>query len=114
MRFSDWSSDVCSSDLLDDRLAMPVTLGQAILVPGRASLEVGRDDDEHAAVETHRERHRHADRKSVVAGKGVSVRVDLGGRRINKKKKKQIVNRADSIRSHKSKTNELVKHQLQQ
>src|SRR3546814_11964742 len=26
------------------------------------------------------------DRKSVVAGKSVSVRVDLGGRRINKKK----------------------------
>src|SRR3546814_13627826 len=28
-----------------------------------------------------------ADRKSVVSGKGVSVRVDLGGRRIIKKKK---------------------------
>src|SRR3546814_12763978 len=31
---------------------------------------------------------RHADRKSVVKGKSVSVRVDLGGRRIIKKKKK--------------------------
>src|SRR3546814_18774703 len=30
------------------------------------------------------------DRKSVVWGKGVSVRVDLGGRRIIKKKKKQL------------------------
>src|SRR3546814_21154034 len=29
------------------------------------------------------------DRKSVVSGKSVSVRVDLGGRRINKKKKKR-------------------------
>src|SRR3546814_11303732 len=29
------------------------------------------------------------DRKSVVSGKSVSVRVDLGGRRIIKKKKKQ-------------------------
>src|SRR3546814_17230725 len=28
------------------------------------------------------------DRKSVVSGKRVSVRVDLGGRRINKKKKR--------------------------
>src|SRR3546814_12330566 len=28
------------------------------------------------------------DRKSVVSGKSVSVRVDLGGRRIHKKKKK--------------------------
>src|SRR3546814_13727736 len=32
-------------------------------------------------------RHRLADRKSVVKGKSVSVRVDLGGRRIIKKKK---------------------------
>src|SRR3546814_18567052 len=29
------------------------------------------------------------DRKSVVSGKGVAVRVDLGGRRISKKKNKQ-------------------------
>src|SRR3546814_1025081 len=29
----------------------------------------------------------HQDRKSVVSGKSVSVRVDLGGRRINKTKK---------------------------
>src|SRR3546814_16302425 len=32
--------------------------------------------------------HRKADRKSVVSGKRVSVRVDLGGRRIIKKKNK--------------------------
>src|SRR3546814_19484611 len=32
--------------------------------------------------------HRLADRKSVVSGKSVSVRVDLGGRRIIKQKKK--------------------------
>src|SRR3546814_17932064 len=31
-----------------------------------------------------------ADRKSVVSGKSVSVRVDIGGRRIIKKKKKTI------------------------
>src|SRR3546814_16413075 len=31
------------------------------------------------------------DRKSVVSGKSVSVRVDLGGRRIIKKKKKQNI-----------------------
>src|SRR3546814_12569487 len=31
-----------------------------------------------------------ADRKSVVSGKSVSVRVDLGGRRIIKKKKRHI------------------------
>src|SRR3546814_11335716 len=35
------------------------------------------------------DRKRTLDRKSVVEGKSVSVRVDLGGRRIIKKKKKQ-------------------------
>src|SRR3546814_15262402 len=33
------------------------------------------------------------DRKSVVSGKSVSVRVDLGGRRIIKKKKKTQLNK---------------------
>src|SRR3546814_20831072 len=103
MRISDWSSDVCSSDLglmytyLIKRLLMviPTLLGAAILVfflmrmiPGDVCqlkpagsgaffdqrsldicrLELGLDD-----------------RKSVVSGKSVSVRVDLGGRRILKK-----------------------------
>src|SRR3546814_18030023 len=34
---------------------------------------------------------RSVDRKSVVKGKSVSVRVELGGRRINKKKKEQTI-----------------------
>src|SRR3546814_18800693 len=37
--------------------------------------------------------HRQADRKSVVEGKSVSVRVDLGGRRIIKKKNNTHNNR---------------------
>src|SRR3546814_13592290 len=32
------------------------------------------------------------DRKSVVSGKSVSVRVDMGGRRLNKKKKHNEIN----------------------
>src|SRR3546814_11048384 len=40
-----------------------------------------------SAADDHRARR--ADRKSVVEGKSVSVRVDLGGRRIIKKKKKE-------------------------
>src|SRR3546814_13280055 len=40
------------------------------------------------------------DRKSVVSGKSVSVRVNLGGRRIIKKKKKRHMTR-DSIRLQK-------------
>src|SRR3546814_17664065 len=41
------------------------------------------------SVPTRREPSRQPDRKSVVEGKSVSVRVDLGGRRIIKKKKKE-------------------------
>src|SRR3546814_17944623 len=40
------------------------------------------------------------DRKSVVLGKSVSVRVDLGGRRIIKKKKKQATTTQHPIRSY--------------
>src|SRR3546814_16835635 len=48
------------------------------------------DTGEHheASTEIDRRAIGFADRKSVVSGKSVSVRVDLGGRRIIKKKKK--------------------------
>src|SRR3546814_18271630 len=77
MRISDWSSDVCSSDLrasglLEGRVARVPEgrrRGPADLHPGLAGGEPG------------------ADRKSVVSGTSVSVRVDLGGRRIIKTKK---------------------------
>src|SRR3546814_13139689 len=103
MRISDWSSDVCSSDL---RCAGGDADG-----PGRRR----RDRQGRAAVETDRQfrkwrrpyrsegrarqghrRDQHPrcahrgygrqDRKSVVEGKSVSVRLDLGGRRIIKQK----------------------------
>src|SRR3546814_15352235 len=114
MRISDWSSDVCSSDLADvqrpDRqglsglgiatwlLRSGVQQGQRI--EGNLALLVGRDDhDARAAL----------DRKSVVSGKSVSVRVDLGGRRfIKKKKSKQPYTkktRTDTIRTHHKFTN---------
>src|SRR3546814_15043518 len=82
MRISDWSSDVCSSDLVrgeavadravavaDDAIAPEMRLARGDL-GGRAELR------------------RRVDRKSVVEGKSVSVRVDLGGRRIIKKTNK--------------------------
>src|SRR3546814_17705206 len=79
MRISDWSSDVCSSDLPG---AGAAAAGdgerQAAVAPGprlRASAGLG-----------HRRSGDAGDRKSVVSGKSVSVRVDLGGRRIIKKK----------------------------
>src|SRR3546814_16170612 len=97
MRISDWSSDVCSSDLqpqgfpqrgreirpphageqrwpqpvLDQLRENPRSHRKADVQPGRGSAA--------------------GDRKSVVKGKSVSVRVDLGGRRIIKKKKEQKI-----------------------
>src|SRR3546814_20566551 len=100
MRISDWSSDVCSSDLLGSfqidqerakltspsgnrlnskieefqRLEMQATFAQDVYKTALVALEKG-------------------DRKSVVWGKSVSVRVDLGGRRIIKKKKNNVVDK---------------------
>src|SRR3546814_19106234 len=96
MRISDWSSDVCSSDLSRCALALRVrmlfgrlkskasmaaflVLGGLALAPQLASAAAGGWAEEEQA--------RLRDRKSVVEGKSVSVRVDLGGRRIIKKNK---------------------------
>src|SRR3546814_17053266 len=114
MRISDWSSDVCSSDLSRHL----VVLVLALLLPGCATTDTAQtsvapvaasatpssapatpvDDAAQAGASPHQ----HAappqppalpspvvvplDRKSVVLGKRGSVRVDLGGRRILKKK----------------------------
>src|SRR3546814_19333886 len=83
MRISDWSSDVCSSDLRplsDDELDDLLSELQKRQKRARAESQFGTADEAVIA----------ADRKSVVEGKSVSVRVDLGGRRILKKKKKQV------------------------
>src|SRR3546814_7101248 len=77
LRISDWSSDVCSSDrparcpFLRREVPGPLDVcGEGEPLPGSPRDPVGQD------------------RKSVVQGKSVSVRVDLGGRRIIKKKTK--------------------------
>src|SRR3546814_16800684 len=107
MRISDWSSDVCSSDLSVHIAAH--SLGTIVA--------------QHFAVK-HANRVRSLalfgpflappDRKSVVEGKSVSVRVDLGGRRIIKKKHKNniynsphmqesiYINRSDEIHNKQS------------
>src|SRR3546814_13281734 len=74
MRISDWSSDVCSSDLLHTPSPMP----QRQSGPPASVLC--------ASMQARSTRPATGDRKSVVKGKSVSVRVDLGGRRIIKKK----------------------------
>src|SRR3546814_15516468 len=97
MRISDWSSDVCSSDLerhgVDDavrlggrrHLALADPPAQVEGVTHAAVGAVPRHDgllDRHLALGATVQ----PDRKRVVSGKSVSVRVDLGGSRIIKKK----------------------------
>src|SRR3546814_16438427 len=80
LRISDWSSDVCSSDLESsdvnkqalEQIRQDLGLDQPLIVQyGKWVWGAVRD------------------RKSVVQGKSVSVRVDLGGRRIITKKNSQ-------------------------
>src|SRR3546814_17910416 len=90
MRISDWSSDVCSSDLPGDAaLARLAVDADHCFV---AAPQVGGVDGEVgdlplvvvlalARGEALLDSVLMADRKSVVSGKSVSVRVDLGGTR---------------------------------
>src|SRR3546814_6902621 len=100
MRISDWSSDVCSSDLLiiladQDLYTLPV----ALAAMSRQHVQDNELMMAGAVVTTlpvlilflSLQRFYLSgllDRKSVVEGKSVSVRVDLGGRRIITKKKR--------------------------
>src|SRR3546814_20434288 len=96
MRISDWSSDVCSSDLSGG--AVRAVHGQSHQ-PGRGGPRVGAEPAVQPAGEDvsgepphGRAAHHHfplrsrEDRKSVVSGKRVSVRVAIGGQRYLKKK----------------------------
>src|SRR3546814_1045372 len=94
LRIIDWGSDVCSSDLAGRRAVPPVG---ARLVRGkppgcragwrgwrRCTTNAGpRRSPGSATCARYRPCR---DRKSGVEGKGVSVRVDFGGRRLIKKK----------------------------
>src|SRR3546814_19323936 len=114
MRISDWSSDVCSSDLISKSGRTARALG-----PGNKCRDDSLEDDRQLATRCFPELSLSGwsgpearpgdevmvgdaiddladisaalrDRKSVVKGKSVSVRVDLGVRRIIKKTKKHI------------------------
>src|SRR3546814_10947893 len=110
MLISDWSSDVCSSDLLGDagdlRLVIAhriETLAQALVgfpEPARLpEIDVARQFANDDQIDRPRDFRTQGgrigklgeklcrDRKSVVEGKSVSVRVVLGGRRYLTKKK---------------------------
>src|SRR3546814_18033746 len=97
MRISDWSSDVCSSDLctgvglrrqaVGERRPVGKAGAERLLVV-KVLMKLGHHEqslrgDQARLANVLREI---TDRKSVGEGKSVLVRVDLGGRRINKKK----------------------------
>src|SRR3546814_14963418 len=106
MRISDWSSDVCSSDLVDRgqfelrlfgnmRVDGAISAHPSASEPGRESVgeRVRRRLAHRAALqpqlaraECFEPRHRQADRKGIVWGQSVSGRVALGGRRLTQKK----------------------------
>src|SRR3546814_19349623 len=97
MRISDWSSDVCSSDL-DEHPHPPDMVRHAggehcRLFARHIARAFGKEDEAHIRrAAPHRRVKRGGfrqaadlgmgDRKSDVSGKGVSIRVSLGGRRI--------------------------------
>src|SRR3546814_18461874 len=102
MRISDWSSDVCSSDLGIDRFLRFVTAPTCCRRLCEAGSGCERTKMSHypalelliagerlgcAGRETIDVLDPAPDRKSVVKGKSVSVRVELGGGRQIKKKK---------------------------
>src|SRR3546814_21080356 len=86
MRISDWSSDVCSSDRIAEQnlnLYLAAVLEATLLPPPMPEADWRETMDRLSTegVAAYR-----GDRKSVGKGKRVSVRVDVGGRRIIKKK----------------------------
>src|SRR3546814_19849128 len=114
MRISDWSSDVCSSDLVDTGDYIVIINAADIVVTGNKAQD--KKYFRHTTYpggirETNFEKlqqrfpGRAIDRKSVVSGKSVSVRVDLGGRGTLKKNTKTV-----SVRSKEYKQN-LITHQ---
>src|SRR3546814_20086665 len=92
MRISDWSSDVCSSDLVDEHGALGLQRLHDVAVVhdlmadidrGAIGLDRLRDDLDgpvDAGAEAARRGEQKGDRKSAVSGKSESVRVDPGGR----------------------------------
>src|SRR3546814_11744392 len=88
MRISDWSSDVCSSDLNVYTKSQPGKRFLRVLIvrDPKADLEGARQESDMIYRKYQDLGHEVVDRKSVVSGKSVSVRVDLGGRRIFKQK----------------------------
>src|SRR3546814_14033056 len=97
MRISDWSSDVCSSDLGCSTSTSARRWRKGSPRAQRDGRNGSTESRQRTSLKCRRMKiscvscaspaKRSSDRKSVVEGKSVSVSVDLGGRRIIKKKK---------------------------
>src|SRR3546814_12271076 len=103
MRISDWSSDVCSSDLQEMRHFALGGFGKhPMMIFGHRRLgkraahraPVGQQFIERLGVD-HRARQRSEERR---VGKECVSSVDLGGRRIIKKKKNNIVDKIQKVK----------------
>src|SRR3546814_18906432 len=104
MGISDWSSDVCSSDLFltTSDAALCLWFKESLAGDEQSDFLIRFTDREglHVAIDPsdlpmrtgrNNSRNRFVDRKRVVEGKSVYVRVDHGGRSIVIKKKQQQV-----------------------
>src|SRR3546814_18077852 len=101
MRISDWSSDVCSSDLraLWSRRKLPMARIAGVNLPTNKRViialtyihGIGRKTAVDIADKLGIDHSRRVQEigRAACRGKSVSVRVDLGGRRIIKNKKKK-------------------------
>src|SRR3546814_17254585 len=86
MRISDWSSDVCSSDLLSSWLRQFVREARDLPFPASWTCPTSRPMPMASPASCSNLFRR--ERKSGVEGQSVSVRVDLGGRRSSQKKRR--------------------------
>src|SRR3546814_5329411 len=86
MRISDWSSDVCSSDLAESPYQNAKEYIAAAKADAGQFVMAGTGSKQEDQIITVGLEQATGDRKSVVSGKSVAVRLDLGGRRITKNK----------------------------
>src|SRR3546814_11555608 len=108
MRISDWSSDVCSSDLIMHWNAFVDANAAIGAAPTQAHQPAIAGQRLIARAQCRPPRSSRSEERRV--GKEWSVRVDLGGRRIIKKKKKNTNNRVDLMKEKKKLTNNIIRN----
>src|SRR3546814_13607097 len=106
MRISDWSSDVCSSDLTTTTAEAATEAGPN----GGSGEECDNTDnvdvDSYNFTVTVNPTTQPPDRKRVVSGKRVSVRVETRARSTNKKKQNTTCNTSRTITNTRNTTHE--------